>query len=238
MVTAIPKPFLSYQMFSTPTQSFGSQPSHVPLPMLPAHLPPPCSTPVSDWSQVLGVLFQWLLPIQKPSLSYQTLSAPTQSSYTTEVCTRASTLPLLPRQLLDPSTSATTSAPIVQAPQPPSIAETARQELPSSAIRKETLNSVEVVLAQSTKLKGEGKAGTLAQKLAKECIFGEDVLKQCTPLGTSTLPALPSAELKQLKLIMLQQFPQYWRAPEDFETIWGKCVIAIQQCCKRLRKPK
>ena len=161
------------------------------------------------------------------------------SQYETEVCTRSFNVPLLPRQLLGPDTCATTSAPIVQVPQPLPIPEgtTANKKvLLSSEIRRETLSSVEVVLAQSTKLKGEGKAGTLAQKLAKECIFGEDVLKQCTPLGTSTLPALPSAELQQLKQIMLQQVPQYWRAPEDFETIWSRCLEAIQQCCKRLRK--
>ena len=35
------------------------------------------------------------------------------------------------------------------------------------------------------------KAGTLAQKLAKEAIFGTAVIKQCTPGETRELPALP-----------------------------------------------
>ena len=56
-----------------------------------------------------------------------------------------------------------------------------------------------------------------------------------TPFRTSTMPALPSAEMKQLKYIMLQQFPQYWRTLEEFEPIWVKCVESVQQCCKRLR---
>jgi hypothetical protein len=38
---------------------------------------------------------------------------------------------------------------------------------------------------------------------------------------------------------MLQQFPQYWQAPEEFEAIWKQCLEAIQQCwkgCAILRK--
>ena len=52
------------------------------------------------------------------------------------------------------------------------------------------------------------KAGTtLAQVLAREAIFGEDVMKKCTPFGNSHLNALPTAEMKQLKMVMFKQFP-------------------------------
>ena len=65
------------------------------------------------------------------------------------------------------------------------------QPLPSSAIKKERLLSVEVVLIKNSKLKGEGKALSLAQRLAREAIFGDDVMIRCTPFGSSTLNALP-----------------------------------------------
>lgn len=121
----------------------------------------------------------------------------------------AAQLPLLPRQLLSQLASTDDTTTYVTAPTPlPMPAVPIEKQFPSSAIRREGLVSVEVVLAQNTKLKGEGKAQTLAQKLAKQCLFGEEVLKLCTPLGISTLPALPSAELMQWKSIMLQQFPQ------------------------------
>ena len=81
----------------------------------------------------------------------------------------------------------------------------------------------------------ESKASTLAWKLARDCIFGEKVLKECTPLGNRELPALPQVELGELKKIIFKQFPQYWRSPSDFENLWKRCIEAIQQGCKRLR---
>ena len=89
-------------------------------------------------------------------------------------CTTAT----LPRQLLGSSSTSETMSPMT-APTPVPIP----KQLPSSAIRREGLLSVEVVLAQNTKLKGPGKAGTLALKLAKQCLFGEDVLRHCSPWG-------------------------------------------------------
>ena len=108
--------------------------------------------------------------------------------------------------------------------------------LPSSVIDKSVLCKVEEVIARYHKLRGESKAGTLACKLAQEAIFGKDVMKQCTPAGSRELPGLPVKELVELKKIMFQQFPQYRRSPVEFEPIWRKCIDAVQQSCKRLRK--
>ena len=87
-------------------------------------------------------------------------------------------------------------------------------------------------------MKGGSKAGALACKIAREAIFGKDVMKKCTPLGNRELPGLPSEELFQLKKHILHEFPQYWRNPVEFEAIWKKCLEAVQQACKRMRQEK
>ena len=84
------------------------------------------------------------------------------------------------------------------------------EPLPFSVIHKEHLSSVETVLIRYANLKGVQKAPTLAQKLARDAIFGDNVMVQCTPYGTGTLYALPVRELQYLKEIMFQQFSQYW----------------------------
>eukprot|EP00731_Ephydatia_muelleri_P014229 Em0007g1539a len=159
---------------------------------------------IANPSQASGVTYSVSASGQgSPGVNMQTSVTP----HHMPVC--AAQLPLLPRQLLSQLASTDDTTTYVTAPTPlPMPAVPIEKQFPSSAIRREGLVSVEVVLAQNTKLKGEGKAQTLAQKLAKQCLFGEEVLKLCTPLGISTLPALPSAELMQWKSIMLQQFPQ------------------------------
>ena len=72
--------------------------------------------------------------------------------------------------------------------------------LPSAAIDKNKLLSVEIVLMKYvSKLKGPCKAGTLCVKLSCEVVFGPEVLKQCTVRGCQDLLALPSEELVYLK---------------------------------------
>ena len=56
--------------------------------------------------------------------------------------------------------------------------------LPSSVINKEKLAEVKVVITKYPKLKMVSKASTLTVKLAKEAIFGEDIMKQCTVAET------------------------------------------------------
>ena len=110
--------------------------------------------------------------------------------------------------------------------------------LPSSSIQKDKLATIEDVLEKYPQLRGESKAGSLACKLAKEAIFGKEVLKLCTPSGNRELPALPYDELFELKKAMFMQFPQYWRSPPEFEPVWKRCLDAIQQACKRMRLDK
>ncbi len=74
--------------------------------------------------------------------------------------------------------------------------------------------------------------------MAKEALFGPDVMKLCTPIGSRDKPGLPAKEFGELKKAIFTQFPQYWKNPIEFEGTWKKCVEAVQQCCKRLRLGK
>lgn len=107
--------------------------------------------------------------------------------------------------------------------------------LPSSIIEKSKLTSVEDVITKNPKLMVECKAGTLACKIAKDALFGTDVMKACTPIGSRDKPGLPVKELAELKKIMFMQCPQYWKNPIEFEPTWKRCLESVQQCCKRLR---
>ena len=139
-------------------------------------------------------------------------------------------------QQTTPSRSAPTASTNKDGPLP--LAKMCTNALPSSAIRKDTLLSVEDVLKKYPKLKHESKAGTLACKIAKEAIFGSDVMKRCTPIGNRELPGLPEKELKVLKRTMFTRFPQYWSNKVEFEPVWKRCLEAVQQCCKRPRHGK
>ena len=85
-------------------------------------------------------------------------------------------------RLTQPATP-TRSAPTTSKDSPLPLSKTCINALPSSAIHKDTLISVEDVFKKYFKLKHESKVETLACKLAKEAIFGPDVMKQCTPIG-------------------------------------------------------
>ena len=106
--------------------------------------------------------------------------------------------------------------------------------LPSGAIQ-EFLDDIDDVIARYPNLKG-AKLPTLSQKLAKEAVFGEKIMKQCTPLGSRSLPGLPTAELNKLKDVLFRHSPQFWGNAAEFETVWSDCIESIGQACKRLRK--
>ena len=57
-------------------------------------------------------------------------------------------------------------------------------------------------------------------------------MKACTPLGMRNLPSLPKSELEALKKAMLDIFPVYKNSRVEFEAVWEKCIVALQQCCK------
>ena len=63
--------------------------------------------------------------------------------------------------------------------------------------------------------------GALAVKLAKESIFGNDLMKTCTVKGHRDLPALPAEGLSRLKDTLYGLFPKFWENPALFEPLWN-----------------
>ena len=101
--------------------------------------------------------------------------------------------------------------------------------LPSGAIQ-ESLENIDDVIARYPSLKG-AKLPTLAMKVAREAVFGEKIMKQCTPFGSRSLPGLPTAELDKLKEALFRHTPQFWGNPAEFETVWSECTASIGQAC-------
>ena len=109
-------------------------------------------------------------------------------------------------------------------------------EMSAAEIPKEKLKTIAETLQKYASLRTESKIGVLAIKLAREAIFGDDLLRKCTPRGWNDMPALPQAELNLLKCTLYEQFPRFWTCPEAYEKTWAIAQEAIAQACKRLRK--
>lgn len=187
-----------------------------------SHVPQP------NWSQQPPYPYQVPQPYQQQSYVYQS-PQPYQPAQSPQMCQPPQT-PTSP-SVSGPSTAANSSG---SKPKPVAIKK-AGNALSSSAINKEKLKPASRVIQEHPKLRGECKAGTLAVKLARQAIFGDAVLAQCTPGGSRELPALPNDELNFLKEVMFDQFSQYWSNPVEFESVWGVCFNAVGQACKRLR---
>ena len=67
------------------------------------------------------------------------------------------------------------------------------------------LKEVVEVLSESQYLIGLGCPSTVAQQLARFAVFGEDIMKKCTPLGSHTLRALPQAGLWRIKCAIFNE---------------------------------
>ena len=88
------------------------------------------------------------------------------------------------------------------------------------------------MLEENINSRTESCAGTLCQRLAREAVFGEDVMKRCTPNRTREYPGLPRGELYELKMIMFNQFPRFHRCPSLFVELLKKCIGSIEQACR------
>lgn len=139
--------------------------------------------------QIPGPPFQMPLSMQATTI-YQMLSTELPTASTILTVSTASTLP--------------TSSPVSPLP----INANGKNLLPSFQIQRAKLLSMESVLEKYHNMHMENKAPTLAWKLAREAVFGVTVLRQCTPLGSLELPALPIVELTELKKTMYNQFLQ------------------------------
>ena len=111
------------------------------------------------------------------------------------------------------------------------------KHFPSEEIRCKDLKDILSVIAANKKLCVPARASTLAVKLAREAMFGDDVLMQCTVAGErGGYYALPVEEMKRMKIIMMQQLQTL--ASCEFESVWKECLDAIGQACKRAREKK
>jgi len=111
-------------------------------------------------------------------------------------------------------------------------------ELSSDEIDKSKLRCIPEVLHKYPELQTDATMGVLGVKIAREALYGDDIMKQCTPKGWHDLPALSQGQLFQLKTTLCNQFPRYWSCPEAFEKKWATVQEAVAQACKRLRNLK
>ena len=194
---------------------------------------------ISDIWAHLGMLSQQCRPL--PIYQGPFLPAPEPSFSTPDrnavprPC--SSRMPLTPTNLQFASMEEQASPPNITPPQPLPLktSSSAAKCLQSSEISTEGLRPVDEVILLNAKYRALNKASTLAVKLAREAIFGDGILYRCTISGERGFPGLPQKELQDLKRIILQQFPQFWQAPIEFEPTWRSCCEAIGQACKRLR---
>ena len=106
----------------------------------------------------------------------------------------------------------------------------------ASQINKAVLVNPDVVIQKFSSYQSVNRVPTLAQRLASQSYFGDDVLGRCTVMGCRNSPALPLRELNNLKQKLFLLFPQFWANPVDFEEVWTRCAAAIGQRCKRLAR--
>ena len=108
--------------------------------------------------------------------------------------------------------------------------------LSSAEIDKSLLRPPEHILRNQQKI-SITNVGKLAVQLARESIFGIDIMKKCTPLGAGKLKGLPVLEMTKLKQLILDRFPEYWGDPTMFEAVWKKCQSSTHSC-SALRRMK
>ena len=108
--------------------------------------------------------------------------------------------------------------------------------LSSSQINKSRLIDPDVIIRKYPYYQTVSRIGTLAQRLAQESYFGDDVLEKCTVMGCRDSPALPIKELNDLKQKIFSLFPQFWNNAAQFESVWVSCFNAIGQRCKRINR--
>ena len=101
------------------------------------------------------------------------------------------------------------------------------------------LKPIEEVIAEHKDLLAINAPETLAQYIAKEAVFGDEIMKQCTPSGRKQRKALPQKELMMIKRSIFQHYRMYWNDVQAFEDlVWSKCHISIERACGRIRRQK
>ena len=124
-----------------------------------------------------------------------------------------------------------------QAPNMPTL-ESNEIQLASTPIHtpqpSQTLASIDSVVTKYPTYNTPTNISRLAVKLAKEAVFGKDVLAQSTPLGFRNLKPLDPTGLATIKATIKNLC--VWSNAVEFESIWKNCMHAIGQACKHARK--
>ena len=93
------------------------------------------------------------------------------------------------------------------------------------------------VLSKYPKLRGQGKMGALAVALARECFFGEDVMRRSSvgewSVGTSPLVCEGLEEIKKV-FFSCNEFQN--NKPGFEREVWCKCKAAIDHACNKYRQ--
>ena len=120
-----------------------------------------------------------LLPAPGPSTC---MSTPVRNTIPQ---TNSSRMPLTPINLQFADMEEQAFSPNIAPPQPLPLKQSssAAKCLPSSEIKTERLRPVDEVLLLNAKYRALNKASTLAVKLARDAIFGEEILYLCTISG-------------------------------------------------------
>ena len=80
-----------------------------------------------------------------------------------------------------------------------------------------SLSSIPAVVVEFRHYVCLGCPGTLAQQIAREAVFGYEVMKQRTPLGSREYKALPQSGIWKVKCAIFAEYFQFWDSPEGFE---------------------
>ena len=91
------------------------------------------------------------------------------------------------------------------------------RELSTSQINKSELVDPDIVIRKFPSYQCISHVPTLAQRLASQLYFGDDVLGKCTVMGCRNFPALPLRELNNLKQKLFLLFLEFWANPLNFE---------------------
>ena len=79
----------------------------------------------------------------------------------------------------------------------------------SSQINRAELIDPSTVIKKYSNYCSLSRVSTLAQRLANESYFSDDMLEKCTVTGCCDDPALPSKEFNVLKQKIFNLFPQF-----------------------------
>ena len=72
--------------------------------------------------------------------------------------------------------------------------------------------------------------------LARESVFGEELMSKCTVPGLRGNTALPAEGISLIQETILQQrFPMFLNDTSAFKPIWKICTDALHHACSKLR---